>query len=213
MHERGAETTDEVVKVVGGTGSWSWCRPRAANNTVNVYADDISTLSPTLRVALRSDSYTLHKILSNDSRPACTAYDGREGARQHIRDVWRCFMSSSMSSLISAICLSNPGALRRPRYRATERRAALRSPCLSMSAGASSCRSTSEREVASFESFFVMLARRLGGAADDVGAAEPMKSIKERRQHVMQEEFEFAVAQVLKKKIREGSTSVNKLFS
>ncbi|KAF4580286.1 26S proteasome regulatory subunit 8 [Pleurotus pulmonarius] len=34
-----------------------------------------------------------------------------------------------------------------------------------------------------------------------------------RRQHVTQEDCEFAVAKVLKKKIREGSTSVNKLFS
>ncbi|KAL4255625.1 hypothetical protein AB1N83_012758 [Pleurotus pulmonarius] len=52
---------------------------------VDLYADiDISTLSPGLRVGPRSGFYTLRIILPNDGRPACTAYDGREGARERI---------------------------------------------------------------------------------------------------------------------------------
>ncbi|TCD60517.1 26S proteasome regulatory subunit 8 [Steccherinum ochraceum] len=39
-----------------------------------------------------------------------------------------------------------------------------------------------------------------------------MYALRERRQHVTQEDFEFAVAKVLKKN-QEGNTSVNKLFS
>ncbi|KAF8316621.1 26S proteasome regulatory complex ATPase RPT6 [Clavulina sp. PMI_390] len=39
-----------------------------------------------------------------------------------------------------------------------------------------------------------------------------MYALRERRQHVTQEDFEFAVAKVLKKQ-QEGNTSVNKLFS
>lgn len=39
-----------------------------------------------------------------------------------------------------------------------------------------------------------------------------MYALRERRQHVTQEDFEFAIAKVLKKH-QEGNTSVNKLFS
>ncbi|KAF8663657.1 hypothetical protein AX16_000899 [Volvariella volvacea WC 439] len=39
-----------------------------------------------------------------------------------------------------------------------------------------------------------------------------MYALRERRQHVTQEDFEFAIAKVLKKN-QEGNTSVNKLFS
>jgi len=39
-----------------------------------------------------------------------------------------------------------------------------------------------------------------------------MYALRERRQHVTQEDFEFAVAKVLKKN-SEGNTSVNKLFN
>lgn len=46
------------------------------------------------------------------------------------------------------------------------------------------------------------------GQADSVG----MYALRERRQYVGQEDFEMAVAKVLKKNA-EGNTSVNKLFS
>jgi 26S proteasome regulatory subunit T6 len=39
-----------------------------------------------------------------------------------------------------------------------------------------------------------------------------MYALRERRQHVTQEDFEFAIAKVLKKN-QEGNTSINKLFS
>ena len=39
-----------------------------------------------------------------------------------------------------------------------------------------------------------------------------MYALRERRQHVTQEDFEFAIAKVLKKN-QEGNMSVNKLFS
>lgn len=39
-----------------------------------------------------------------------------------------------------------------------------------------------------------------------------MYALRERRQHVTQEDFEFAVAKVLKKNA-EGNTSVGKLFN
>ena len=45
-----------------------------------------------------------------------------------------------------------------------------------------------------------------------MSAAAGMYALRERRQHVTQEDFEFAVAKVLKKN-QEGNTSVNKLFS
>lgn len=47
-----------------------------------------------------------------------------------------------------------------------------------------------------------------GGQADTAG----MYALRERRQYVGQEDFEMAVAKVLKKNA-EGNTSVNKLFS
>lgn len=40
-----------------------------------------------------------------------------------------------------------------------------------------------------------------------------MYALRERRQYVGQEDFEMAVAKVLKKNAEAGNTSVNKLFS
>ncbi|KAL4257315.1 hypothetical protein AB1N83_012506 [Pleurotus pulmonarius] len=118
--QRAVETICEVVKVMGKNGALAKVQPEC-KYTVNVYAAiNISTLSPTLRVGPRSDSHTLHIILPNDGRPACIAYDGREGARQHIRDRWSRFTGSSMSSLVSAIRSPKPGAPRSPWCRATE---------------------------------------------------------------------------------------------
>jgi 26S proteasome regulatory subunit T6 len=50
---------------------------------------------------------------------------------------------------------------------------------------------------------------RVGMRAD---ASLGMYALRERRQYVGQEDFEMAVAKVLKKNA-EGNTSVNKLFS
>ena len=46
----------------------------------------------------------------------------------------------------------------------------------------------------------------------DLTSHAGMYALRERRQHVTQEDFEFAIAKVLKKH-QEGNTSVNKLFS
>lgn len=46
----------------------------------------------------------------------------------------------------------------------------------------------------------------------DLASTLGMYALRERRQHVTQEDFEFAVAKVLKKNA-EGNTSVGKLFN
>ncbi|KAJ6486619.1 26S proteasome regulatory complex ATPase RPT6 [Mycena sanguinolenta] len=66
---------------------------------------------------------------------------------------------------------------------------------------------------ACFSPFLLFVCRfwlRVGvGGVEERGR---MYALRERRQHVTQEDFEFAVAKVLKKN-QEGNTSVNKLFS
>ena len=85
LHEPGSYV-GEVVKVMGKTkvlvkvqpeGKYSQCQETVivlvcADGNIVVDFDqdiDIASLTPTLRVALRSDSYTLHKILPNKVDP------------------------------------------------------------------------------------------------------------------------------------------------
>ncbi|ETS61305.1 hypothetical protein PaG_05272 [Moesziomyces aphidis] len=59
----------EVVKVMGKKKVLVKVQPEG-KYVVDIASDiDISTLTPTLRVALRSDSYTLHKVLPNKIDP------------------------------------------------------------------------------------------------------------------------------------------------
>ncbi|KAF8258190.1 26S proteasome regulatory complex, ATPase RPT6 [Lactarius quietus] len=68
LHEPGSYV-GEVVKVMGKNKVLVKVQPEG-KYIVDVAADiDIGTLKPTVRVALRSDSYTLHKILPNKVDP------------------------------------------------------------------------------------------------------------------------------------------------
>ncbi|KAH7100089.1 26S proteasome regulatory complex, ATPase RPT6 [Auriculariales sp. MPI-PUGE-AT-0066] len=69
LHEPGSYV-GEVVKAMGKSKVLVKVQPRANTVIVDVDAEiDISQLTPTLRVALRSDSYTIHKILPNKVDP------------------------------------------------------------------------------------------------------------------------------------------------
>ncbi|KAH9988808.1 26S proteasome regulatory complex ATPase RPT6 [Russula compacta] len=68
LHEPGSYV-GEVVKIMGKNKVLVKVQPEG-KYIVDIAADiDIATLKPTLRVALRSDSYTLHKILPNKVDP------------------------------------------------------------------------------------------------------------------------------------------------
>ncbi|KAI0294844.1 26S proteasome regulatory complex ATPase RPT6 [Multifurca ochricompacta] len=68
LHEPGSYV-GEVVRIMGKNKILVKVQPEG-KYIVDVAADiDIATLKPTLRVALRSDSYTLHKILPNKVDP------------------------------------------------------------------------------------------------------------------------------------------------
>jgi len=68
LHEPGSYV-GEVVKIMGKNKVLVKVQPEG-KYIVDIAADvDIGTLKPTLRVALRSDSYTLHKILPNKVDP------------------------------------------------------------------------------------------------------------------------------------------------
>ncbi|KAF5318806.1 hypothetical protein D9619_010868 [Psilocybe cf. subviscida] len=68
LHEPGSYV-GEVVKVMGKTKVLVKVQPEG-KYIVDVDGEiDVNTLKPTLRVALRSDSYTLHKVLPNKVDP------------------------------------------------------------------------------------------------------------------------------------------------
>ncbi|KAL1732260.1 P-loop containing nucleoside triphosphate hydrolase protein, partial [Schizophyllum commune] len=68
LHEPGSYV-GEVVKVMGKTKVLVKVQPEG-KYIVDVDSDiDVNTLTPSLRVALRSDSYTIHKILPNKVDP------------------------------------------------------------------------------------------------------------------------------------------------
>ena len=65
---------------------------RTNGQVVDIAADiDIATIKPTLRVALRSDSYTLHKILPNKVDPLVSLMMVEkvpDSTYESVRNIW-----------------------------------------------------------------------------------------------------------------------------
>ncbi|KAF9487082.1 hypothetical protein BDN71DRAFT_1514314 [Pleurotus eryngii] len=193
LHEPGSYV-GEVVKVMGKNKVLVKVQPEG-KYIVDIDADiDISTLSPTLRVALRSDSYTLHKILPNKVDPLVSlmmvekvpdsTYEmvgGLEKQIKEIKEVIELPVKHPELFGFEALGITQPKAC---------------------------CSTGRARHARSSPPSLTTPQDVLAAICTEPG----MSALRERRQHITQENFEFAVAKVLKKN-QEGNTSVNKLFS
>ncbi|KAL4266772.1 26S proteasome regulatory subunit 8 [Pleurotus pulmonarius] len=229
---------------------------------VDIYADIvISTLSPRLRVALRSDSYTLHKILPNKVNPLVSlmmvekvpdsTYEMVGGLDKQIKEIKevielpvkhpelfealgmagtrrcsaRCTMLELLNQLdgfeptknIKVIMATNridilDSALLRPGRIDRKIEFPPPGPEARVSILRIHSRKMSLQRGINLRALAEKMGQCSGAEVRGICTEAGMYALRERRQHVTQEDFEFAVAKVLKKN-QEGNTSVNKLFS
>ncbi|KAH6909390.1 26S proteasome regulatory complex, ATPase RPT6 [Coprinopsis sp. MPI-PUGE-AT-0042] len=226
---------------------------------------DINALKPTLRVALRSDSYTIHRILPNKVDPLVSLMmvekvpDSTYEMVGEIKEVIELpvkhpelFDALGIAQPKGVLLYGPPGTGKTLLARAVAHHtdckfirvsgselpngsrvfvmAREHAPSIifmdeidsigssrgeSGSGGGDSEGPEARVAILRIHSRKMSLQRgiNLRALAEKMGSAlAGMYALRERRQHVTQEDFEFAVAKVLKKN-QEGNTSVNKLFS
>uniref|UniRef100_A0A4W4HLF6 26S proteasome regulatory subunit 8 n=1 Tax=Electrophorus electricus TaxID=8005 RepID=A0A4W4HLF6_ELEEL len=175
---------------------------------------DINDVTPNCRVALRNDSYTLHKILPNKVDPLVSlmmvekvpdsTYEMIGGLDKQIKEIKEVIMATNRIDILDSALL-RPGRIDRkiefppPNEEARLDILKIHSRKMNLTRG------INLRKIAE------LMPGASGAEVKGVCTEAGMYALRERRVHVTQEDFEMAVAKVMQKD-SEKNMSIKKLW-
>uniref|UniRef100_A0A8C4FC47 26S proteasome regulatory subunit 8 n=2 Tax=Eupercaria TaxID=1489922 RepID=A0A8C4FC47_DICLA len=175
---------------------------------------DINDVTPNCRVALRNDSYTLHKILPNKVDPLVSlmmvekvpdsTYEMIGGLDKQIKEIKEVIMATNRIDILDSALL-RPGRIDRkiefppPNEEARLDILKIHSRKMNLTRG------INLRKIAE------LMPGASGAEVKGVCTEAGMYALRERRVHVNQEDFEMAVAKVMQKD-SEKNMSIKKLW-
>uniref|UniRef100_A0A668AJ56 26S proteasome regulatory subunit 8 n=1 Tax=Myripristis murdjan TaxID=586833 RepID=A0A668AJ56_9TELE len=175
---------------------------------------DINDVTPNCRVALRNDSYTLHKILPNKVDPLVSlmmvekvpdsTYEMIGGLDKQIKEIKEVIMATNRIDILDSALL-RPGRIDRkiefppPNEEARLDILKIHSRKMNLTRG------INLRKIAE------LMPGASGAEVKGVCTESGMYALRERRVHVTQEDFEMAVAKVMQKD-SEKNMSIKKLW-
>uniref|UniRef100_A0A671SLZ6 26S proteasome regulatory subunit 8 n=1 Tax=Sinocyclocheilus anshuiensis TaxID=1608454 RepID=A0A671SLZ6_9TELE len=176
---------------------------------------DINDVTPNCRVALRNDSYTLHKILPNKVDPLVSlmmvekvpdsTYEMIGGLDKQIKEIKEVIMATNRIDILDSALL-RPGRIDRkiefppPNEEARLDILKIHSRKMNLTRGINLRKIIAE-----------LMPGASGAEVKGVCTEAGMYALRERRVHVTQEDFEMAVAKVMQKD-SEKNMSIKKLW-